>query len=57
MGGSVHLLEGRADLQRDLARLDQWPKAIGVSFNKAKCCVLHLGHNSPLQCSRLEEER
>jgi len=56
-GVSANLFEGRKSLQTHLDRLDQWADVNCVKFNKAKCQVLHLGHNNnSLQYYRLGEE-
>lgn len=47
---SVNLLEGRKVLQKNL---NQWAEANCMRFNKARCQVLHLSHNNPLQHYRL----
>ncbi|PKU45023.1 rna-directed dna polymerase from mobile element jockey-like [Limosa lapponica baueri] len=40
--GAVNMLEGRDAIQWDLARLERWVCANLITFNRAKCKVLHM---------------
>lgn len=47
LSGEVDTLEGRASLQKDLDRLEEWANKNLKKFNKDKVNVLHLGKHDP----------
>ncbi|GAB0205950.1 mitochondrial enolase superfamily member 1 [Grus japonensis] len=47
LSGEVDTSEGRATLQEDLDRLEEWSDRNLMKFNKDKCKVLHLGKHNP----------
>ena len=47
LSGEVDTSEGRATLQEDLDRLEEWANKNLTKFNKNKCKVLHLGKHNP----------
>ncbi|GAB0209293.1 mitochondrial enolase superfamily member 1 [Grus japonensis] len=53
LSGEVDTSEGRATLQEDLDRLEEWANKNLMKFNKDKCKVLHLGKHNPRVQHRL----
>lgn len=56
VGGSVDLLEGRRDLQRDLDRLHGWAQSNDRRFNKTNCQIFYVCHSNALKHYRLGTE-
>ncbi|GAB0189355.1 hypothetical protein GRJ2_001400800 [Grus japonensis] len=47
LSGEVDTSEGRATLQEDLDRLEEWSNKSLIKFNKEECKVLHHGKHNP----------
>lgn len=55
-GRNAGVLEGAKALQRVWDRLSGWSEANGRKLKKVKCCLLHFGHNRPMQYYRMGKE-
>lgn len=55
LNGAVDMTEGKDAIGRDLDRRKKWVHRNLERFYKAKCNVLHLGHENPKYVYRLEE--
>jgi len=55
--GVANMPERWDTFQKDLDRLEQWAQVNLMSFNKAKCKVLHLGRGNPHNQYKLGDER
>ncbi|KAK4818612.1 hypothetical protein QYF61_016583 [Mycteria americana] len=53
LNGEVDTSEGRATMQEDLDRLEEWANKNLMKFNKDKCKVLHLEKHNPGEQYRL----
>lgn len=48
--------DSKEALQTDLDKLHCWAEGNGMTFNKAKCWILHCGHNHPIRLYTLQSD-
>lgn len=53
LSGAADAVQGWDVTQRDLGRLETWPRVNILRFNQAKCKVMHTDQGNPQQQHRL----
>jgi ribonucleases P/MRP protein subunit RPP40 len=49
--------QDRQDLQETINKLMEWATRWGMSFNKDKCKIMHIGHNNSQHAYYMQETR
>lgn len=49
LSGAIIMMVGRDAIKKDFDRLESWPYANVMKFNKTKCKILHKAQGNPKQ--------